>query len=90
MLQIINSNKWENIWHVQNSFWFCFKRQPLFLIIYARFIDDIFLEVNEDFDIDILINSFENLVLNVVSEKSFFWLTYNSYNSYNSSFLKKY
>jgi hypothetical protein len=41
--------------------------KPLF---YARFIDDIFLIVNEEFNIDILINSFENLVLNVVSEKT--------------------
>jgi hypothetical protein len=45
--------------------------KPLF---YARFIDDIFLIVNEEFNIDILINSFENLVLNVVSEKTIHFL----------------
>ena len=38
-------------------------------IFYARFIDDIFINVNEKFGINLLVRSFKNLILNVVSDK---------------------
>ena len=65
---------------IANIFVFCLEKvfldlhKPLF---YARFIDDIFLIVKEEFDINFLINSFENLILNVVSNKIVNFLNLN-------------
>jgi hypothetical protein len=41
--------------------------KPLF---YCRFIDDIFVILDKNFNIEILINSFGNLKLNIMSNKS--------------------
>ena len=56
------------IWLLEKNF-LCIHK-PLF---YVRFIDDIFIIFNKDFDIRLLVGTFKNLKLNIVtSEKVVF------------------
>ena len=58
--------------NIANIYVYCLEKSFLFIhkpLFYVRFIDDIFIIVTNDFDINLLINSFYNLILNLISDK---------------------
>ena len=58
--------------NIANIYVYCLEKSFLFIhkpLFYVRFIDDIFIIITNDFDINLLTNSFDNLILNVISDK---------------------
>lgn len=66
--------------NIANIFVYCFEKSFLFIyrpLFYCRYIDDIFIILDFNFDINILINSFSSLTLNVVSDEVVNFLNLN-------------
>jgi len=58
--------------NIANIFVYCFEKSFLYIyrpLFYCRYIDDIFIILEFNFDINLLINSFPSLTLNVVSDE---------------------
>jgi predicted GIY-YIG superfamily endonuclease len=66
--------------NIANIYVYCLERKFLHIykpLFYYRFIDDIFIIVDSSFNIQILLNSFESLTLNIVTDKIVNFLNLN-------------